>query len=414
MHPFTQSEATLSPDLNALVTEFTERLAKAADLATVEIGTRIIDDIFARVAGRAGSAREKRAWKRAQRERGRIIGALTKQLLAGIENCARARVREILAQRRQEIAASAAAERRAARAARTALRGAAVKPRRRRQPVRPGPPPLDPEQIQRDAEFARLRAILKPVTEEPIPALAAAVPLPPPREVARPTTPGEALRALEKEIQDAVPTLGRLGPERCAAQIAIWGGQVRELRDRLPPDVAAAMRPAFRIFLEHLTQLHAAMEVEVVDALEPTFIAPDWEIYIEANRAVLEQRPPTLSDDKLQVHHRTMLRALILPHRRNANREAIAIIEAALRGLPPDDPQLQSALRRFASLWKSRLGPAAEAPVPENQAEPSASPPSEHQGEKAEKAAAEPVAEAPVPSEPSTPGENEFDSPWLK
>jgi hypothetical protein len=156
------------------------------------------------------------------------------------------------------------------------------------------------------------------------------------------------------------------------------------------------------------------MEVEVVDALEPTFIAPDWEIYIEANRAVVERRPPMLPDDKLQVHHRTMLRALVLPHRRNANREAIAIIEAASRGLPPSDPQLQSALRRFASLWKAHLGPAAEASAPENQAEPSASPPGEHQEEKAEKAAAEPVAEAPVPPEPSTPGENEFDSPWLK
>jgi hypothetical protein len=401
----------LPSDVNALAAQFTERLVKAVERATLEIGTRLIEDIFARVAGRAGSAREKRAWKRAQRERGRIIGALTKQLLAGIETCTRARVRDTLARRRQEIATSAAAERRAARAARTALQGAVVKPRRRRKPVRPGPPPLDPEQIRRDAEFARLRAILKPVPEEPIPAVAASAPALPPPEVVRPATPGEALRALEKEIQDAVPTLGRLGPERCAAQIAVWAGQVRELRDRLPPDVAATMRPAFRIFLEHLTRLHAAMEVEVVDALEPTFIAPDWDIYIEANRAILEQRPPTLPDDKLQVHHRTMLRALVLPHRRNASQAVIAIIEAASRALPANDPQLQSALRRFASLWKSHLGPP-EASAPEKPAEPSAPPPSEDSEHQEKEAAAEQVAEAPVPS--AEPGESEFDSPWLK
>jgi hypothetical protein len=107
----------------------------------------------------------------------------------------------------------------------------------------------------------------------------------------------------------------------------------------------------------------------------------------------------------MQVHHRTLLRALVLPHRRNANQQAIEIIEAASRGLPPNDPQLQSALRRFASLLKSHAGPA-EVSAPENRAEPSVT--SEHVDDKA---AAE-KDETPAPS--AAPGENEFDSPWVK
>jgi hypothetical protein len=406
MRQFPESEATLSLDVNTLATDFAGRLAEAAERATLEFANQIIRDIPARIAGQAGSARDRREQKRAERAREKVIARLTRQLFAAIELCTRTRVRELSAQRRRALATSTAAEHRAARAARTALHGPAVKPHRRRKPVRPGPPPLDPEQMRRDAEFARLRAILKPVADER--AAAAPVPIAPPRETARPTTPGEVLRALEKEIQDTVPTLGRLGPERCAAQIAVWAGQVRALRDQLPPDVAATMRPAFRIFLEHLTQLQAAMEAQVVDALEPTFIAPDWDTYIEANRARLEQRPPAISDEKLQVHHRTLLRALILPHRRNASKEAIAIIEAASRGLPPNDPQLQSALRRFASLWKSH-SEAAEASVPDKDPAPALPGPHENP-----ETSTEPVADTLSPSVEPASTDSEFDSPWLK
>jgi hypothetical protein len=214
------------------------------------------------------------------------------------------------------------------------------------------------------------------------------------------------LHELEKEIQEAVPTLGRLGPERCTAQIAVWAGKVRELRDRLPPTVAATMRPAFRIFLEHLTQLQAAMEARVVDALEPTFTAPDWAIYIEANQARVEDRAPRLPDDQMQVFHRTMLRALILPHRRNANREAIAVIEAAARALPANDPQLQSALRRFASLRKAHAAQAApHAPHEEEPPTPAAKVAGEELS---------PAASPTAPPEPETTGAGEFDSPWVK
>jgi hypothetical protein len=166
------------------------------------------------------------------------------------------------------------------------------------------------------------------------------------------------------------------------------------------------MRPAFRIFLEHLGQLQAAMEARVVDALEPTFIAPDWEIYIEANRARVEERTPRLSDDQVQVFHRTMLRALILPHRRNANREAIAVIEAASRALPADDPQLQSALRRFASVWKARATQPTAEPHREQPSSPSARVEAAQPGEE--------KAPSATPDESTATPEGEFDSPWVK
>ena len=409
MRQFLQSEERPSPEVSAIVDDFTHQILGAVERATVELGADMIGDIFARAAGQAGTGRERRAKKRADRERRRIIAGLTKELVGAIEVQVRAQVKQSVALRRRELAAARAAERRAARAAAASgLETVLPRPRRRRKPVRPAPPPLDPEQIKRDAEFARLRAILKPTAAEPAPVVTPPVPPPPPREPTRATTPGDVLRALEKEIQHVVPTLGRLGPERCAAQIAVWAAQVRELRDRLPPDVAATMRPAFRIFLEHLTQLQGAMEAQVVDALEPTFNAPDWDVYIEANRARLEERPPQLSDDKLQVHNRTMLRALILPHRRNANTEAIAIIEAASRGLPASDPQLQSALRRFASLWKSQIS-AAEASKSGPEAVPTDAPANQEAP-----ATAEPTLATDTPTAEPVAAEDEFESPWLK
>jgi hypothetical protein len=374
--------------------DLTQQLLGAVELATQEHGKQLIAEIFANLSAEPRTARERRARKQVERERNRMLGALTKQLVDAIEQCTRARVKELLAQKRKERAAASVQERGVA----DTLAGG-IKPRRRRKPVRPAPPPLDPEQIKRDAEIARLRALLKPVGEEAAPAPVAPAPVPVPREPARPSTPGDLLRALEKEIQDAVPTLGTLGPARCAAQIAVWSGQIRHLRDTLPADVAATMRPAFRIFLEHLAQLQVAMEAQVVDALEPTFTAPDWEVYVEANRARVEERAPMLSDDKLQVYHRTMLRALIQPHRRNANQEVLGIIEGARRALPPSDPQLASTMRRFASVWKA-AHPVVQAPA---NIPPSA----------AATEAPAPTSATSTPATPPTP-ESEFDSPWIK
>jgi hypothetical protein len=232
-----------------------------------------------------------------------------------------------------------------------------VRPRRPRRPRKPirSTPPLDPEQIKRDAENARLRALLRPANDftlapEPATAPALAPVAPPPQR--QETSPGELLRALEKEIQDAVPSLGALGPERCGAQIAAWAGQIRELRDRLPASVSATMRPAFRIFLEHLTELRAAMDAHFVDALEHNWSAPDWPTYIEVNRARVEQRKPSVPQDKLEQHHRAMLRALLKPHRRNVAAQALSVINAAAEVLPAEDGQLRSALRRHSGAWQ--------------------------------------------------------------
>jgi hypothetical protein len=389
--------ATLESEQD-LVADLSQRLVGAIEVATQEHGQQLIAEIFSNVFAEPRTGRERRARKQSDREIRRTLNGLTKQFVDAIEKCTRAHRKELRAEEKLEQAAAAQAEKE--RAKLLGLR----KPRRHRKPVRPAPPPLDPEQIKRDAENARLRALLKPVADEAAAVPVAPAPFAPLPEPVRPSTPGDLLRSLEKEIQDAVPTLGTLGPERCAAQIAVWSGQIRQVRDRLPPDVAATMRPAFRIFLEHLTQLQAAMEAQVVDALEPTFTAPDWDTYVEANRARVEQRPPRLSDDRLQVHHRTMLRALILPHRRNANQETIAIIDAAKRGLPTNDPQLQSALRRFASLLK-----AAHQPPPPSPSEQQ--PPADGQGGPPHIPSAEGDNQAATAAQPS---ESEFDSPWVK
>lgn len=245
-----------------------------------------------------------------------------------------------------------------------------------------------------------MRVLLRPADQiappEPMPVAA-----PEPAQPQRPSTPGETLRALEKEIVGAVPFLADLGPVRSGAQIAVWAGQTRELRDRLPPEQAAVMRPAFRIFFEHLTELRAQLEANIVDALEPTWIVPDWNTYIEVNRAIVEGREPAVDLERLQIHHRTMLRALDLPHRRRANEQASAVITAASAVLPPSDPQLRTTVRRHGSSWKS--------PAP---AQPAAPPPPQPQPEQEN-------APAPAPQQESTSStsetpDNDFDRLWSK
>jgi hypothetical protein len=173
------------------------------------------------------------------------------------------------------------------------------------------------------------------------------------------------------------------------------------------------MRPAFRIFLEHLGQLRLQMEAHVVDALEQDWKAPDWDVYVEVNRARAEQRPPSVSRDQLQTHYRAMLRALVLSYRRNVPQQALPIIDEAAQVLHPEDNLLQSARRRHRAVTQEQQpGPAAAEevaqpapePVPPKSMEPAAE-------------AAEPEAETAfpgtnVPAQP--PQENEFDSPWLK
>lgn len=393
--------------VNDLTADLTARLLAAAELAAAQRGQAIIDSVFSALAAGVDGHLGKAVKKRADRERNRIVTTLTRQFLKAIEKPLRASVRGRI---KRELASGAVASKHTT----SVPRAEPVRRRiRRARPNRHLPPPLDPEQIKRDQEFARLRALLKPVAVETIVPLPAPIAVAPPVQPPRPTSPGDVLRALEKEIQNAVPTLGTLGPERCAAQIAVWTGQVRGLRDRLAPDVAATMRPAFRIFLEHLTQLRVEMEAHVVDALEPNWKAPDWDAYVEVNRARALQRAPELSIDRLHMHHRAMLRALVLPHRRNVPEQAASIIDAAAGALHPEDSLLQSAIRRH------RPAPPVPAPVPSEDssaapsvadAAPVAQPSSESLGEAT---ADVPAPAADAPAEPVT-AENEYDSLWTK
>jgi hypothetical protein len=369
--------------------------------------------------------------RRADRERRRWLVSLTRQFLRDLERAMRLNVREAVRRERRARRAAAAGE---------GYPATALGPRRpRRRPVRPPPPPRDPEQIKRDAETQRLRALLRPADEEPPPAPSA--PVTPSPTAAPPTTPGAFLRTLEKEIQDAVPFLGRLGPERCGAQIAAWAGQIRELREHLAPESAAIMRPAFRIFLEHLTELRAAMEAHFVDALEPRWSPPSWADYVEVNRARAEGRPPNLSADRLQAHHRAMLRALVLPHRKNVREQALPVIAAAATVLPADDGLLRSARRRHGEKWAADQGPEEDAPPPDEPLADEAQDASDLEpasdvaeapgveesgafseafpepGQPADGDAAtgtSPVASPPPPASEGAEVESEFERPWTK
>jgi len=409
-----------SLSVGSIISEFTDQLSQAAELAAMERGRYIIDTIFAQVANRGqalllGSS----AAKQANRERDRVITTLTRNFLEALEAPMRARVRAKVDRELAHASRAAAREKPGQTNFPFATPATALPVRRKVRRARPPvhlPPPLDPEQIKRDQEFARLRALLKPVAAEPVtPAPAPAIAAPPPVQTQRPASPGDVLRALEKEIQNAVPTLGTLGPQRCGAQIAAWAGQVRGLRDRLPADISATMRPAFRIFLEHLTQLREQMEAHMVDALEPNWKAPDWDAYVEVNRANAENRAPDLSTDRQHNYHRTMLRTLVLPHRKSVPGQAAAIINAAAESLHAEDSLLQSAIRRH----RSTMAPPAPAANQETAPTLTESVPDAPTTDTVSaEVVSTPQTELPevAPTAPAVPQfpENEFDSTWTK
>jgi hypothetical protein len=370
----TSASRSFQASIEEIIVEFTRRLGVVMDAAITTRGSELLASLFAEA--HAGSLGQ-RARRSADDQRKRLVTSLADQLLRALERPIELRARELW---RREVSSRRAGLRPARSTgadSHPADHGNGVRPRRPRRPRKPlrSAPPLDPEQIKRDAENARLRALLRPANDFTLapesgtaPALVPVAP-PPQRQE---SSPGEHLRALEKEIQDAVPSLAALGPDRCGAQIAVWAGQIRELRDRLPASVSATMRPAFRIFLEHLTELRAAMDAHFVDALEHTWSAPDWPVYIEVNRARVEQRKPSVSQDKLEQHHRAMLRALLKPHRRNVAAQALSVINAAAEVLPAEDGQLRSALRRHRGAWQEHA-PTARPDAP-SEARPEAQP----------------------------------------
>jgi hypothetical protein len=348
-----------------LVGDFSRRVLALVDQASSERGQAIIDSIFSRVPGSPDAKLDIIAKQKANQQRRQLAAQLSQSLLDAIEGLIVAQSQELLDQKHtgsgHRFPRPPVAEKHLLFPRNPQHAQVVPPPRKRaRKPAKIFvPPPLDPEQIKRDAENARLRALLRPTVDlpptPPVPVPAEPVPQEKPQ---RPSTPGEFLRALEKEIQDVVPSLGKLGPELCTAQIAAWSGMVRYERERLPPDVFATMRPAFRIFLEHLTKLSLAMEAHVIDALESNWTPPSWIIYIEVNRAKVEGRAPNIPVDDLRIHYRAMLRALVRPHRRNVPEHALPIIAAAAEVLPAGDSQLRSAVRRHREAWKGTIPPS--------------------------------------------------------
>ena len=410
--------AQFPPPPDEIILDFAHRLRDAVKVASRERGEALVAAIISQVQRDAKS----RAGKRANRELRKQVAGLTRQFFRAVEETFRTRVREALG--RERASRAKAAEHSSVHTGQAGLvRPAPTRRRGRRPALRPLTPPRDPEQIKRDAEFARLRALLRPAAEEPpapAPAPVTITPIPQPQ---RPATPGEFLRALEKEIQNAVPFLGNLGPQRCGAQIAVWAGQVRELRDRLDPELSAAMRPALRIFLEHLTELRAAMDAHFVDALEPKWSPPDWGDYVEVNRARLESRPPAIAAEKIAMHHRAMLRALVLPHRRNVPGQAVPVINAAAEALGAEDSLLRSAIRRHRAERRAEAEPETESPPPpvleqpvvEQDAATLVAEPSSASPEPTSDDAPTPTPESAAPEpEPATTPESEFEQTWTK
>jgi hypothetical protein len=140
---------------------------------------------------------------------------------------------------------------------------------------------------------------------------------------------------------------------------------------------------------------------------------------VEVNRARVEQRAPKLTSDRLRLYYHAMLRALVLPHRRNVPQQAMPIITGASEALTPGDTLLRSAVRRHSSAWKvpspSQDAPAAP-PVAEGAAVTLPAAP----------VVADAVDIAPMPDVPAAapaqsvgedsaaPMTGEFDSTWTK
>jgi hypothetical protein len=157
------------------------------------------------------------------------------------------------------------------------------------------------------------------------------------------------------------------------------------------------------------------MEAHTVDALEPNWKAPDWDAYVEINRANAEDRSPDLSTDRQHNYHRTMLRTLVLPHRKSVPGQAAAIINAAAESLHPEDSLLQSAIRRHRSTLATPAPAAIEEVSSPVAGEVPSAPPVGNVS--AEVVPALPTALPEIaPSAPSAPPfpDNEFDSTWTK
>lgn len=152
-------------------------------------------------------------------------------------------------------------------------------PSRTRRAEPPASAPPGPEEERRDAEFGRLRNLLKPTWQDSVPT--AEAPLPPPAAVAPLTDP---LRLLQDEIQSQALGLAQLPSESCTAHIAAWAGRVRQYQETTDNRVAA------EFLLDKLRVLASAMDAGRIEALTGSWRTRDWPSYIRANEAAAQIR----------------------------------------------------------------------------------------------------------------------------
>lgn len=149
-----------------------------------------------------------------------------------------------------------------------------------------------PEQERRDADFARLRALLKPTGHDDASGVVGT--LPPPAALSPVEPPADPLRSLEAEVRNQAHALAQLPQTRCTARIAAWAGRVRSYEETDGNRVAADL------LLEKLRVLARAMDAGRIEALNGSWRTRDWPSYIRTNEALAEapQEPETIIESR--------------------------------------------------------------------------------------------------------------------
>jgi hypothetical protein len=142
------------------------------------------------------------------------------------------------------------------------------------------PPSPDPEQERRDAELARLRALLKPTGQDDASRAADALPARPAANVVAP--PSDPLRLVEDEVRAQAHGLAQLSATSCTARIAAWAGRVRSYEE------TSGNRVAAQLLLDKLRALARAMDAGRIEALNGSWRTADWPSYIQTNQALAE------------------------------------------------------------------------------------------------------------------------------
>ena len=177
--------------------------------------------------------------------------------------------------------ATAQTEAPAPRRRRRARTGEVTSASRRTEP--PASPPPSPEQTRRDAEFARLRALLKPTGTDDASQAASTLSAQP--ALVAVAAPGDPFRLLEAEIRSHAHRLAQLPHTSCTARIAAWAGRVRSYEETNRNRVAADL------LLDKLRVLARGMDAGRIDALNGSWRATDWSSYIRTNEALAEALP---------------------------------------------------------------------------------------------------------------------------